>query len=116
MVKGPIEKVQSDLKRLSERTYRNVVPQLYGQKYSYVFGYTKLGKTVCLGPYSVPHEADSMLATLEDGEVFELDTRSLSRASRVIKAELLSRSGNPDESIRRMLHQKGLEREEGKKR
>ena len=109
-MRNPIEKVQDRLKRLSDKTYSNAVPQLFGQKYSYVFGYTKGGKTVCLGPYMTPHDADATLATLEDGEIFELDTRDLYKATRVIKAELLNRTGDPDESIKRVLHQKGLDR------
>jgi len=110
MVKNPIEQVQERLNRLSAKTYRDVVPYLPGQKYQYVFGYTKGGKTVCLGPYMTPHDADATLATLEDGEIFDLDTRDLHKATRVIKAELLNRTGDPDESIKRVLHQKGLDR------
>ena len=113
--RGPIEIVKDRLKRLSDKTYSNAVPQLYGQKYSYIFGYTKGGKTVCLGPYLVPHEADAILATLEDGEIFSLDTRDLHKATRVIKAELLQRTGDPDEAIRRTLHEKGLAKEEERK-
>ena len=114
-MKNPIEVVQDRLKRLRDKTYSNVTPYLPGQKYSYIFGYTKGGKTVCLGPYLVPHEADAILATLEDGEIFSLDTRDLHKATRVIKAELLQRTGDPDDSIRKMLHQKGLAREEERK-
>lgn len=109
-MRNPIEKVQDRLKRLSNKIYSNAVPKLFGQKYSYVFGYTKNNKTVCLGPYLVVHDADAILATLEDGEIFELDTRDLHKATRVIKAELLQRTGDPDESIKRVLHQKGLNR------
>ena len=114
-MKNPLEVVQDRLKRLSDKTYSNAVPQLYGQKYQYVFGYTKGGKTVCLGPYLVPHEADATLATLEDGEIFSLDTRDLHKATRVIKAELLQRTGDPDESIKKVLHEKGLAKEEERK-
>ncbi len=103
-MKSPIEKVQDRLKRLSDKTYSNATTQLFGQQYQSSFGYTKGGKTVCLGPYMPPHDADATLATLEDGGIFELDTRDLHRATRVIKAELLQRTGDPDESIKRVLH------------
>jgi len=62
----------------------------------------------------VQAEATNALATLEDGEIFELDTRDLSKATKQIKHVLMSRSGDPDDALKKMLHQKGYEREQEK--
>lgn len=105
------DRVQKRLDRLQQQTYKQPLYRYPGQKYSYVFGYTKAGKTVCLGPYMVQAEATNVLATLEDGEIFELDTRDLSKATKQIKHVLMSRSGDPDDALKKMLHQKGYEKE-----
>ena len=49
-------------------------------------------------------EADTLLTKLDNGEVFEYETRDLSRATREIKAELLSRGKEPDEAMKRVKH------------
>ena len=98
--------------RMADKYGRQATPMLPGQKYLYVFGFTKSGKAFCDGPFIDPSEADGLLSRLEDGEIFEKDTRDLSRATREIKAELLARGGDPDEALKHMLHSRGLEREE----
>ncbi len=75
------------------------------QTFWYVFGFTKEGKKVILGPKMSAQEADTTLATMDDGEIFELKTRDPSRATREIKAILLERTENPDYAIERMKHQ-----------
>jgi len=105
-------KTQQRLERLKEKTYKQPVYHFPGQYYYYVFGFTKAGKVVSLGPYVNESEASGMLATLDDGEIFELKTRDLTKATREIKAELLKRSGDVDESLKKMLHGKGYEREQ----
>lgn len=102
------------LERLQQRTYKQPLYRYPGQLYSYVFGYTKADKTICLGPYMVQAEATNVLATLDGGEIFELDTRDLNKATKQIKHILMSRSGDPDEALKKMLHQKGYEREMSK--
>ena len=110
--KSLIEKVQDRLNKVEESISRQPVYHYPGQKYLYVFGFTKKGKAVCLGPYVNPQEADNILATLADGEIFEDGSRNLNTATRNIKAELIKRSGDADEALRKVLHKKGLEREE----
>jgi len=105
-------KVQKSLERLQQKTYKQPVYRYPGQKFFYVFGYTKKGKPVCMGPYVVEAEASGFLATLDDGEIFELETSSQAKATREIKHILMSRSGDPDDALKRMLHQKGYEREQ----
>ena len=113
--RNPIEVVQDRLKRLRDKTYSNVVPQLFGQKYFYVLAWTDLGKVAALGPYMSENDAARALTEFADGEVFSYDTKNLQRATRQMKAELLNRGEGPDESLRRMLHTKGLQRLEEKK-
>lgn len=103
---SPTDKVTQRLERLKKDTYRAATPTVYGQKYFYVFGWTKNGKAVCWGPFMSQHEADSSLTELDDGEVFQYDTRDLGRATRQIKAELLARGEDPDVALRRMLHKR----------
>lgn len=79
--------------------------------YFWVFGWTKKEeKKVVLGPFYSKIEAEREMDMLADGEVFELDTRDVTRATRCIKAELMSRGEDPDDVLKRVLHQKGLER------
>lgn len=106
-----LDKVQKKLKRLEDKTYKQPVYRYPGQKYFWVFGFTKEGKKLVLGPYTLSSEADARLVGLVDGEVFELDTRNESRATRIIKETLMERSGDADEAMRRVLHKKGLEKE-----
>jgi len=77
--------------------------------YFWIFGFTRGGKTVVWGPYYNAKEADRELTTLEDGEVFDLDTRDVTRATREIKAILLQRGGDPDEALKRVLHKKEVD-------
>ena len=109
---GAYDRILKRLERLQQKTYKQPLYRYPGQCYYYVFGYTKAGKTVCLGPYMVEAEASNVLATLGDGEIFDLNTRDLNKATREIKHILMSRSGDPDEALKKMLHQKGLQREE----
>lgn len=113
-MKSLYDKAQARVKRLEDSLSRQPMYHYPGQKYYYVFGFTKGGKKFFDGPFTDQAEADGVLATLEDGEIFEKETRNLARATREIKAELLSRGEEPDEALRRMLHSKGLEREQKK--
>lgn len=113
--RDPLQRTKDSLERLKRDTYKTATPTVFGSAYFWVFGWTKgkddePGKKVVLGPYYSSTEADRELAMLEDGEIFELDTRDVTRATRIIKAELLSRGEDPDDVLKRMLHQKGLER------
>ena len=105
-----ISKVERSLKRLQDKLYRQPVYRYPGMKYFYVFGFTRDGNKVCLGPYTLEAEANARLAELDDGEIFELDTRDQTRATRIIKEILLERTGNADEAIKKVLHEKGYER------
>ena len=82
-----------------------------GMKYFYVFGFTREGKKVFLGPYTLSCDADARLAELTDGEIFELDTRNEARATQIVKEILMQRTGDADEAMRKVLHNKGYEKE-----
>lgn len=99
------------VKRIEDSLNRQPIYGYPGQKYFYVFGFTKGGKTVSLGPFMNEQDANNELAKFVDGEVFEYKTRDLSKATRQMKAELEKRGEDPDEALRRHLHSKGLERE-----
>lgn len=105
------ERAQARLKKLGDSLTKTPVYSYPGQKYYWTFGWTKSGKKVCLGPFMSEQEADSKLAELDDGEVFELATKDINRAVREIKAELMNRGEDADEALRRMLRNKGYERE-----
>ena len=111
-MKSLYDKALARIKRIEDSLEREPIYHYPNQPYFYVFGWTKENKKVCLGPFMSASEADGKLAELEDGETFELKTRDLSKATRIIKAELLSRGEEPDEALRRHLHSKGLEREQ----
>jgi len=113
-----IDRVEKRLKRLGDRTYQQPVYKYPGMKYFYVFGFTREGKKVILGPYTLSAEADARLATLDSGEIFELDTRNETKATQIIKEILMQRSGDADEALKRVLHQKVYEHEKrrGKKK
>jgi len=110
-MKSLTDRAQSRIKRIEDSLTHQPIYHYPNQPYYYVFGFTKEGKKVCLGPMMSSQEADGKLAELDDGEVFELRTRDLSKATRIIKAELMSRGEEPDEALRHMLHQRGYERE-----
>jgi len=111
-MKSLYDKAQQRVKRIEDSLSKAPIYHYPGQKYFYVLGVTKeKGKVVSLGPFMSQQEADSTLATLDDGEVFEYATRSLERATRQMKAEMINRGEGPDEALKHMLHEKGLERE-----
>ncbi len=114
MSHDPLQRTKNRLEKLEQKIYKNAAPTIFGQKYFWVYGWTKGGKTVVLGPFYDAKEADRELVMLDDGEVFDLDTRDVTRATRVIKAELIARGGDPDEALKRVLHQKGVERADRK--
>jgi len=106
------DKAQARIKRLEDSLSRAPIVRMPGSKFFYVLGWTANDKVVSLGPFMYESEASSELAKLADGEIFQYSTRDLSRATRQMKAELLSRGEvSPDEALRRMLHTKGLENE-----
>ncbi len=109
------DKARARVKRIEGSLNRSPIYHYSGQTYYYVFGFTKGGRKLIEGPFTSSQDADTLLATLVDGEVFEYGTRDLARATRAIKAELISRGGDVDEAMRRVLHHKGHERENQKK-
>ena len=106
-----IDKAQARINRIEKSLTHQPIYHYPGQKYYYVFGWTKGGRKLIDGPFTDMQDADALLATLEDGEIFEKATRDQAKATREIKAELLSRGEDPDEALRRVLHKKGYERE-----
>ncbi len=110
-MKSLVDRAKSRIKRIEESLTHQPIYSYPNQNFYYVFGFTKSGKRISLGPLMTQQEADGKLAELDDGEVFELKTRDLSKATRIIKAELMSRGEEPDEALKRMLHQRGYERE-----
>ena len=112
-MKSLVDRAQARIKRIEESLTHQPIVRLPGSKFFYVLGWTANNKTVSLGPFMSEAEASGELAKLADGEIFQYSTRSLERATRQMKAELLSRSEvSPDEALRRMLHSKGLAREQ----
>ena len=109
-MKSLTEKAEARIKRIENSLEHQPVYQYPGQMFYYVFGFTKSGRKLVDGPFTSCQEADDLVATLDDGEVFEYKTRDLSKATREIKAELLSRGEDPDEVMKRVLHKKGYER------
>jgi len=108
------EQAQARVKRIEDSLNHQPIYRLPGQVYHYVFGWTKGGKRVCLGPFVDVQEADNRLAELDDGEVFPLKTRDLNKAVREIKEVLISRGEGADEALRKVLRNKGYERERGR--
>ena len=106
-------RVNKQLERLQKKVYAAPVYHYPNEKYAYVFGITKGGRTFCDGPFA-PNDPqiDQLVAKLSDSEIFYYDTRDLDAATRQIKAELVNRNQDVDETLGRMLHKKGLEREE----
>lgn len=115
-MKSLVDGAQRRIKRIEDSLTHQPIVRLPGSKFFYVMGWTANDKTVALGPFMGEAEASGELAKLADGEIFQYNTRDLSRATRQMKAELLSRSEvSPDEALRRMLHERGLRREEEQK-
>ena len=106
MTYNPLEEQQRRLDRFARKTYKAATPNIFGQKYQWVFGFTKEGKKVIWGPYYDAQEAERDLTTLDDGEVFDLETRDMTRATREIKSELMQRGEDPDEVLKRVLHKR----------
>ncbi len=73
-------------------------------KYFYVWGITKEGKKAALGPFYTAQEADQRLAALDDGEIFELETKDLTKATRIMKAEMMRRGEDADKALERVKH------------
>jgi len=111
-MKSLVDKAQARIKRIEDSLTRTPIVRLPGSKFFYVLGWTQNDKVVSLGPFMYESEASSELTKLVDGEIFEYQTRNLARATRQMKAELLSRGEEPDVVLRKHLHQKGLEREQ----
>lgn len=108
-----IDGVTRQLERLQQKTYKSPVYHYPGEKYAYVFGITKGGRTFCDGPFAPSDpQIERLTVRLAESEIFYYDTRDLDAATRQIKAELLKRDTDVDETLKRMLHKKGLEREE----
>ena len=109
------ETVTKSLERLEQKVYRAPAYHYPGEKYAYVFGHTKGGKTFCDGPFAPSDpQIERLTSRLENFEVFYYNTRDLSAATRQLKAELLNRGEDIDETLKRMLHKKGFEHEEKK--
>lgn len=112
-MKSLVDKAEKRIKRIEDSLTHAPVYRYPGQKFWYVMGWTASGKVVSLGPFMDESEASGELAKLADGETFQYSTRSLARATSQMKAELLSGGEvSPDEALKRMLHEKGLEREQ----
>jgi hypothetical protein len=73
--------------------------------YFYVYGRTPEGKTVVWLIESL-EEADAAARGLIEGEVFELETRDLHKATQSIKAEMLSRGKEIDKVLGRVSHKR----------
>ena len=105
------------LDRLSNKIYRTPSgPQVYGQKYAYVYAITNKGRHIFDGPYPVaigsdepPVEAEAFLSEFPNGEVFILKTRNKARAKQEVKHILASRGDDPDEVLKRMFKKREVD-------
>jgi len=113
-MKSLYEQAQKRVKKIEDSLTQQPVYHYPGQKYFFIMAVTDAGKTVSLGPFMSEGDASGRLAEFPDGEIFEYSTRDLARATRQMKAELLSRGTEPDEAIRHMLHERGVEREQSR--
>jgi len=86
-----------------EKVYTNIQTKNQ-QEFYFTFGVTDLGKKICLGPFMSHGDADVRLSELDFGEVFTLKTKDLAKATRIIKAQLMSRGESPDEALARHKH------------
>lgn len=87
--------------------YKRATPKIYKQKYYYVVGFTKVkNRKVSWGPFIEEDEAYKWLAQLNDGEKFDLDTRDIHKAVRLIRNILIKRGEAPDDVLKRLLHKK----------
>jgi len=97
-MKNPIEVVQDRLKRLSNKTYKDVVPYLPGQIYFYAYGFREVqnskGKLVTKlytdGPFLYRREAELKLCelALDHGDIHESKSRDRSRVKNEVAALL----------------------------
>jgi hypothetical protein len=100
-----IDNVNQRLENQRRNTYKLPTPKVFGQKYYYTLGFTKIkNKKVFWGPFQNEAEAYQYLGELRDGEVFELTTRDSHRAVREVRALLIKRGVAPDEALRKLLH------------
>ena len=107
-MRNPLEKVRRDLKRLGEKTYKDVVPQLYGQKYLYAWGFKEVknskGQLVTKlyvdGPFLSKRDAELKLAelALDRGEVHESGSRDLKKVKKEVAALLVHEEHLPVET------------------
>lgn len=77
--------------------------ELIQPSFFYHRGVTSKGKVEIMGPES-KEDAERFAGELEDGEVFELDTRQLAKAVQQIKAEDLKRGIAHDLVLQRTTH------------
>lgn len=114
--------VQSDLKRLSGKTYKEPkgvrIPKtrytsepVESKEYPYVLGYTESEKRVFLGPMSSDVEAEEFANMLEDAEIFHFKTKSRPTAVAQVRAELKRQGRTFDDVLERQLHERGLIKE-----
>jgi hypothetical protein len=109
-----MDRVKDKLANSMRKVYYGPQPLVYGQKYFYVLGFTKLkNKKVFWGPMS-EEEAYVALGELQDGEKFDLATRDPHRAVREVRDILIKRGVEPDEALRRLLHKRDGEQEQQK--
>lgn len=75
------------------------------REYYYIFA-TSQGKRVFLGPYNTEEEANRIGFEKLDGnfECIPLPTRDRSRATGMLKARLLDKSGDLENSLERVKH------------
>lgn len=62
------------------------------------------GQRVIVGPFEDGLEVAEQTGDLEDVQQFELPTTSKPRATQIIKAKLLQKSGKTSDALRRVLH------------
>ena len=62
--------------------------------HKWVFGITKEGTPVVVGPFGTEDQADANAERLHDSQIFDLDTKNQLKATRIIKAKLESQSGS----------------------
>lgn len=88
------------------RYWENYEPSAERQReYYYIFAVSQ-GKRVFLGPYDTEEEANRIgFGKLEGNfECIPLPTRDRSRATGMLKARLLDKSGNLENSLERVKH------------
>ena len=99
-----------EVRRNAERTYKHFAPEnilhrvgISKPTYFYHYGITESGKAEVMGPER-QEEAERYAAELDEGEVYELDTMQLAKATRIIKAELIKRGVAHDKALERIKH------------